>query len=205
MTPSPCNITIAIICGGTIRAETLISLVGALDVVKARGIGVHLSVQIGGYAARNRNSSVEAARRNGSSHLMFIDNDMVFPPSGILRLIDHDKDIVAGNYNARPAPGQPIISTVKLLDPASDPRRGQVIATEIPAQIFRCYGLGTGFMLINMQVFDKMEKPYFVSGEGADGEPFTEDIDFCRKAHEAGFDVWCSPTIKIGHIGTQEF
>lgn len=205
MTPSPTNLTVSIISGGTIRAETLISLTAALDVVKKHGIGVYLSVQIGGYAARNRNAAVEAAKQNKSSHLMFIDNDMVFPPSGIQRLIDHDKDIVGGMYNARPAPDGELISTVKMINPAKDPNAGKTYLTPFPAQIFKCYGLGTGFMLINMEVFNVLEKPYFVSGEDANGEAFTEDIYFCGKAGEAGIDVWCSPTIKIGHIGTKEF
>lgn len=205
MTPSPCNITLCIINGGTVRAETMLSTVAAMKVIESHGIGTYLNMQIGGYAARNRNSAVEAARSNNATHLMFVDNDMVFPASGIQRLIDADKDIVGGMYNARGVPGQPVVSTVKMIDPATDPNAGKTYATEFPAQLFKCYGLGTGFMLINMQVFDKLEKPYFISGESSNGNAFTEDIYFCDKAHKAGIDAWCSPTIKIGHIGTYEY
>ena len=201
MIPSPCNITIAIICGGTVRAETLVSLIGAMEVIKGHGIGASLSVQIGGYAAANRNRAVEAAQRNGSDYLMFIDNDMIFPNSGIQRLLDADKDIIGVHYNARPAPDKPVVSTVKMSDP-----NGQLLnAMEIPAQLFKCYAVGTGFMLIRMSIFDKLSKPYFVSGEDASGECFTEDVDFCRKAGEAGVKIYCNPTIAMRHIGNKEY
>jgi len=65
--------------------------------------------------------------------------------------------------------------------------------------------MGTGFMLIKTSVFEKMKSPWFVDGEDENGECFTEDVEFCRKAHLAGFDVWCSPTIPIRHIGTYEY
>jgi hypothetical protein len=190
--------------GGTIRSETFTSVVGAMDVLKSHGIGVALSVQIGGYVAHNRNALVDIAQKNQSTHLMFIDNDMVFQPSAIQRLIDHDKDIVGANYNARGVPDKPIVSTVKMINPETDPNGGKdkVYSTTMPAQLFKCYGLGTGMLLVKMKVFNELEKPYFVAWEDANGEHHTEDIDFCRKAGEAGFDVWCSPTIKVEHIGT---
>lgn len=205
MTPSPCNITLCIINGGTIRAETMVCVVGAMDVIKSHGIGVLLNMQIGGYAAANRNHAVEAAKRNKSSHLMFIDNDMTFPSSGIQRLIDADKDIIGGMYNARGTTEGKVVSTVKMIDPKIDPNQGKIYTTEFPAQLFKCWGMGTGFMLINMQVFDKLERPYFVSGETPNGEAWTEDIYFCQMAHKAGINTWVSPSIKIGHLGIKEY
>lgn len=201
MIPSPCTITIAIVCGGTLRAETVTSLIGAMDMLRTKGVGTYLTVQIGGYAARNRNESVKQAQENNSDYLMFIDNDMTFPPSGIVRLLDHDKDIVGVHYNARGVPGKPIVSTVKMAD-----AQGNLIGSDsMPSQLFKCYGVGTGFTLIKMDVFKKLEKPYFIAWEEENGEHHTEDIDFCRKAAQAGFDVWCSPTIKVGHIGTYTY
>lgn len=193
------NLTIGMATGGTIRTETMTSLIGAMDVVKSKGVGIYLNAQIGGYVARNRNEIVEQAKKNGSTHLMFIDNDMEFMPSAIQRLLDHDKDIVGAAYNARPAPGKPLVSTVKM---SKDYTSLAISHLEIPSQLFKCYGLGTGFMLIKMSVFKKLKKPYFVAYEDPDGTHHTEDIEFCIRAMKKGFDVWCSPTIKVGHIGT---
>lgn len=199
------NITVGLATGGTVRSETVSSLVGALDVLKGKGIGVYLSLQIGGYVAHNRNELVREARNTHSSHLMFIDADMIFQPSAIQRLLDHDKDIIGANYNARGIPGQPIISTLKLVNPETDPSKGKIVQTEFSAQLFKVFAVATGFMLVKMSVFDKMEDPWFVAYEDPGGQHHTEDVEFCDKAGKAGFDVWCSPTIQIGHVGTQTY
>lgn len=205
MIPSPCNILIGIICGGTVRAELIPCLMGACEVLKGHGVGVNIACQIGGYAAQNRNELVKLAQKHKSDYLMFIDNDMQFPSSGIQRLLDADKDIIGVHYNARPKPGGQVVSTVKRRDPWGDPQVGQIIGTELPAQMFKTFSVGTGFTLIRMNVFDKLEFPWFVSGETVIDGPFTEDVDFCRKANAAGFEVYCNPTIAMKHIGTQEY
>lgn len=205
MIPSPCNILIGIATGGTVRSETMASVMGAVEVLKGHGVWVDVNLQIGGYVAHNRNNLARETLKRGFDYLMFIDNDQTFQPSAIQRLLDHDKDIVAAMYNARPAPGKPTVSVVKMVDPEKDPRKGKEYITEFPAQLFTCYGTGTGFMLINANVFKKMSAPWFVAYEEENGEHHTEDIEFCRKAGELGYEIWISPSIKVGHIGTNEF
>jgi hypothetical protein len=56
-------------------------------------------------------------------------------------------------------------------------------------------------MLIKIEVFDKLKKPYFVAYEDENGDHHTEDIEFCINAKKAGFDIWCSPTTPVGHLG----
>lgn len=191
--------------GGTIRAETVPCLVSAIEVLKGNGVGVALDLEIGGYVARNRNLLVKTAQEKHMDYIMFIDNDMLFPASGIQRLLDSDKDIVAANYNARGIPDKPVISTLKMVDYRIEENKNKVMPVDIPAQLFKCWALGTGFMLIKMSVFDKLPQPYFVEYEDEEGEHHTEDVEFCTRAHDAGFDVWCLPSIKMKHIGTQQF
>jgi len=193
------NVLIGICCGGTIHAETVTSLVAALQTLADKNVGVAVSVQVGGYKPHNCNKLVAEAQRGGFTHLMFVDADMIFPSSGVLRLLDHDKDIVGAAYNQRgnPTAGNPNMSVVKLAD-----KKGNLIASDtIPTQLFRCAGLGLGFTLVKMHVFDKLTQPYFKDFEDEHGEHHTEDVDFCLRAGEAGCEVWCSPTIKMGHIG----
>ena len=28
-----------------------------------------------------------------------------------------------------------------------------------------------------------------------------EDLAFCKKADELGIEIWCEPTVRVGHIG----
>ena len=199
------NVLIGMCTGGTVRSETVTSLIGAMEMLKQKGVDTGLSIQVGGYVAWNRNALVRTAKERGATHLMFIDNDMIFPASGIVRLLDHDKDIVGGAYNARGVEGMPVVSTVKLSDDYTSGKYD--FNAQIPPQLFKCYGMGTGFMLIKMSVFDdpKLPAPWFEAPEDPDGTHHTEDIEFCRKALKLGYDVWCSPTIKIGHIGTHVY
>ncbi len=193
------NIVVGICSGGTIHAETVTSLIGAMETLRDKGVGVTVSIQVGGYKPHNMNRLVEEARKLEASHLMSIDADMIFPSSGIIRLLDHDKDIVGANYNERgnPHSGIPNTSTIKMAD-----SEGNLIASnESPSQLFKCWSLGLGFSLIKMSVFGKLEKPYFRDFESPEGEHHTEDVEFFTKCQKAGFDVWCNPTINMGHIG----
>lgn len=197
------DIVIGICSPGTIYVETMTSLIEAMDVVKAKGLNVGLTVQVGGYVATNRNNCVETALQAGASHLMFIDTDMIFPPSGIVRLYDHDKDIVGANYNMRgnPSTGELKDCTVKMADKDGNLLQG----VDLPTQLFKAHAVATGFMLIKTSVFTKMPKPWFYFVDDGNGDLHTEDVQFCLDAHRYGFDTWCSPTIQMGHIGTKVY
>ncbi len=200
------TVTVAMATGGTVRSETVTSLIGALDVIRANGVDYYLALEIGGYVARNRNDLVNTAQNNGSTHIMFIDNDQTFRPSAIQRLIDNDKDIVCAPYNARPAPGSPLVSVVKMMDENGElPMDGSHSEFNLPKGLVKVGGSGTGFMLIKTAVFEKLKKPYFVAWESPEGVHHTEDIEFCIRARKAGFDVWANTSIPIGHVGTSEF
>lgn len=181
-----------------IRPQTVTSLISARDTLLHKNVEVALSIQEGGYKPYNLNRLVQIAQSEGFTHFMSIDNDMVFPSSGILRLLDADKDIVGANYNQRTTglSGNELISTVKFADDF-----GKLITKPIPKQLFKCWSLGLGFTLIKTSVFKKLKKPYFRDFESPEGEHHTEDVEFFAKCQEAGFNVWCNPTIEVGHIG----
>ena len=42
-------------------------------------------------------------------------------------------------------------------------------------------------------------------GELDDTDFVGEDIYFCKKVNEAGFGVWCDPTIDVGHLGLYRY
>ncbi len=198
------KVTIGMCTGGTVRAETFVSTMGSVIQMAQEGYPVGLLVQIGGYVDVNRNKIAEECLKNGTTHLMFIDADMSFPADGIERLLKHNKDIVGGNYNVRLDPTSDVLSgpTVKML---VDGKPVSLTKDGLPDDLFKCYAIATGFMLINTRVFDKLDFPYFEAYQDKTGKHYTEDIDFCKKVNEAGLEVWCDPTIKIGHLGTYAY
>jgi hypothetical protein len=144
------------------------------------------------YIHDSRNRIVEAAKEEKATHLMFIDNDMEFPADGIMQLLSHDKDIVAGAYSMKV---KELNGTIKIL---KDGKYGTIDSP--PKVLFMCDAAPTGFMLINMRVFENMEFPYFYTCYH-DGELMGEDVYFCKKAKESGAELWCDGSIKLGHVG----
>lgn len=143
------------------------------------------------YIDYNRNQLVDIAVQNGSSHLLFVDSDIQFPPTGIEDLLASNKDIIGGYYNTRRGN-----CPVRIKD--ADGRL--VSPSPLPTEPFKCHVLPTGFMLIDMEVFDKLHKPYFAVLTHANGT-IGEDVYFCKQATDAGLELWCDPRIHLGHVG----
>lgn len=198
--PKNPRLTIGMCTGGTVRAETVRSLLSNMIQLAQNNLAANLLFQIGGYVDVNRNQIVEEALKVGTTHLMFIDNDMIFPDYGVAKLLQNNKDIVGGNYNSRLSPTSKEISG-PVTKMSVDGVPVTMLKQDFPTELFKCYAVGTGFMMINTKVFEKMDKPYFNAVIDKQNKHTTEDIEFCRKAGELGFEVWCDPTLEIGHIG----
>lgn len=179
------------------RVETVTSLVTNIYNLGSEGLQTGLLFQIGGYVDVNRNEIVKSAIEQNMTHLLFLDNDMIFPENAIKTLLDHNKDIIGANYNVRLDPTSKALSnsTVKMKI------NGEPVSMlDLPKGLFECYAVATGFMLIKLSIFKKLKEPYF-EATIKDGVHHTEDVDFCRKANEAGIKVFCDPSLKLGHIG----
>jgi glycosyltransferase involved in cell wall biosynthesis len=141
--------------------------------------------------AQARNNGVEHAREFGADYLLFLDSDMVFPPTVLLRLVLHRKDIVGATYTRRVAPFHALGSKL-----AEQP-------AVLSGDLLEMHRIPTGCLLINMQVFNKLAKPYFRFDTDDKGQIVGEDYVFCDRAREAGFRIWCDAFLsrEIGHIG----
>lgn len=194
------KITVAIPAHSDMRIDTAICLATQ---VKTLQCPIFIDRVSSAYTHHNRNVLMQNAINRGSTHLMFIDTDMTFPADGVQRLLAHDKDIIGGSYNLR-RPGEPT-STVKQLDRSA--------TTLDMTRLQRVRAVGTGFMLIRLDAVKRIDAPS--GGTDSAGEPMPplwfyfdhsgewvgEDVYFCDLARKSGIDVWCDPTIPLGHIG----
>jgi len=192
------KIGIGIPTTGSIKSTTVISLVSVLW--NTPDVTFHLIVNQGCYVHENREKIILDALEAKCTHLLFVDSDMYFKENSLKKLIDLDKDVVGANYHQRQIP---LISTVKIED--KDGNFKDCSGDEIPVVPFKCGALGTGFMLINMRVFEKTPKPWFYfntkAGELVGTRIHGEDIWFCKAVKKAGYEVWCDPTLSVKHIG----
>lgn len=174
------------------KTECATSLISATARLNYRAtLHIHKSC----YVHEARNKIVETAKERGATHLMFIDSDMSFPSDGINRLMEHNLDVVGGLYYRRQPPHYPTISQIKDGLPII-PKEGDYPLDKL----FKVWGIATGFLLIKMSVFEKIKPPYFFFEKMGERE-LGEDYYFCKKVIDAGMEIFCDPTIELGHVG----
>ncbi len=124
------------------------------------------------------------------SHIFFTDDDVFFPPNALIRLLEHQLPIIGGLYYAKTAAKQPLMLGAET--------HGTIQSWE-PGAIVPCWAHGMGCTLIERRVFEDIEPPWFrtMQGEFVSEREFrqeTEDVHFCRKAREVGYQ----PTVDTG-------
>ncbi len=155
---------------------------------------IELIIATEGYTiAENRLYCMAKAYREGFSHLLFIDDDMVFDEDVLDRLLSHKKEIVGVVYHSRRLEK----TTTLVLE------NGKVLhSDDIPKGMIKCSHVGTGIMLIDLKVVEKIAEPWFYFSTNPNGSTnIGEDAWFCSQARKAGFTIWCDPSIKVGHLG----
>ena len=142
-------------------------------------------------------SDVAEARNSGCAAMegewvWFIDDDHDFPPDTLLRLLQRNVDIVTPSCLRRDAPFLPIAAEgASFLDLRAHGKRDLVEVVHA----------GSSGMLIRRRVLDKLDQPYFELGDREDdGNRVSEDVTFCRKAREAGFQIHVDLAAPIGHF-----
>ncbi len=141
-------------------------------------------------------------------YLLFVDSDMSWEPNQIAQLIKAEKDIIGGLYYKRRPPYGPVVYSFD----------GMVHQPMQPKErLFRCDGVGTGFLLISRKVITAMNQPECLLDWGYAFDPVKtqnpgnagsyfvgEDLSFCMKARHLGFEIWCDPENLVTHVGSQE-
>lgn len=145
-------------------------------------------------------------------YIMWIDTDIQFDNKCFQKLVDHDRDIVAGWYMI-PDAYMSSAFTTSVLEPYYLHDGGMQLGIKMLSvddvksrtSIFKCAATGLGWMLVKKGVFEKLSFPWFAPKVmSTNGTPVLsgEDVAFCLDAKEAGFDVWVDPRIKVNHEKT---
>ena len=151
----------------------------------------------------NRHKLVAYALERDFTHLLFWDPDIKAPADCIVRLVNHGLPIVAVNYptkeeNCRPTA---FIDTDSYIGPCYTQAKHKGLQA-----VSSC---GFGLMLIETRVFAAMQTPLFQFTQDGPNKVATEteDVYFCRKAREAGFDVVIDHDLskQVAHLGGWEY
>lgn len=147
--------------------------------------------------ARNRNLIIEQALQYDCSHVLFLDDDVVFKPNLLNQLLSHDVDIVTALYLMRNFPHQPII-----FDQADE--KGRCInhyPSDNETGLIEIIACGLGACLIKTYVFTQLDKPWIRLGE-LELDHWCDDIGFFRRVREVGFRIHCDLDCPVGHFAS---
>ncbi len=183
--------TIGIPTVGVIRHQAVESLIATIGngVVDAVNFVPRLPVQ----QARTR-----IAETTKTTHLLFVDDDMVYNPEHIEYLKENaDKDIVCGlAYSRTDKDSRGIV--MKFNEEtgyfAFDPRFQYGLP--LPEGLQKVDGGTLSFVLIKMEVFEKIGTVF----NFGTNPPRGEDVDFFERVRKAGIEVYLDPRARIGHL-----
>ena len=191
---------------------------------------------------RARNYLVDEFLRSGFTHMLFIDADIHFDPRDVIALLAMDKEISGGPYPKKSIKWGSVVEAIKR-NPNIEPGEVEKVTGDYvfnavagtgqfsvgePLEVLE---IGTGFMLIQRQVFEKFEKQYpelrykpdHVGQANFDGTRYihaffdtaidhgksdrylSEDYMFCQWWRNMGGTIWLCPWMKTHHIGTYAF
>jgi hypothetical protein len=192
---------------------------------------------------RARNYLVdEFLRAEEYTHLLFIDSDVCFDAKDVITMLAIDKEIIGGPYPKKTIKWSSVIQAVKN-NPEITPNElekvtgdyvfntvsgtGQFQISE-PLEVLE---IGTGFMMVKREVFDKFKEAYpefeykpdhanqanfdgsrmihayfdTVIDRGKSERYLSEDYMFCQWWRNIGGKIWLCPWMRTQHVGTYSF
>jgi len=126
---------------------------------------------------------------------------MIFPSTTILRLLNHNVEIVASNYMKRTKPLKTVAYT-NLNDWDS------WLQMEPKDELIKVEGVGMGCMLMKLDVFNEVKKPYFEFTYKQDTDDYYgEDFNLLSKLRHLGYNIFIDTVLsmEVKHLGTAAF
>lgn len=188
---------------------------GMLDLVRHPPCHLQIAPMIGdSLVSRARNRLAAKFLQSDSTHLLFLDTDLIFSADHIARLISHDQPFLIGLYPKKQQELSWVCNT-RAEFPPRDPETG----------LQRILYGGTGCMLIAREVFLAIiAKHPDLAYEPDDGEPdqplydffrvgvyedpvakrrryLSEDWFFCQMAADAGYPLYADTHVVLKHCG----
>ena len=170
------------------------------------GVGEWLEQRSGPNVARARNLLVERFLATDHTWLWMVDTDMTWQPDALAGLLADDQPVVGGLCfgigEGRPIPT--IFDTITLA--------GEDVIVRVESyprdRLVSCAATGAAFLLIHRQVLEDVRDRHFSAAfqwfqeTERDGYPVGEDVTFCLRAGECGYQVHVDTRVKVGHAKT---
>lgn len=146
--------------------------------------------------ATARNRIAKEAIDGDFDYVLMCDSDTVMPNDALERFLEYPADIVLG------------------LCPRKNTKIGRCEIYKLGTEGFQSFytyptlpteprvlikGGGLACALIKTEVFKKLEYPWFKYVHYDNGEELSEDLYFCCKATEVGYNIFADTRVRCGH------
>lgn len=160
-----------------------------------------IGFEVGSLVYNARNNLARQAVKSEADWVLWLDSDMVFGPDLLQRMLkvctENNIDFLTALCFRRKPPYTPT-----LFDRLEKTDKGASYTAlmSVPEGRFQVGGCGFAGVLMSMDVLlSVMAKFNGRMFEPIDG--FGEDVAFCWRARQCGYDIWCDSDIELGHVG----
>lgn len=130
--------------------------------------------------------------------LFCTEDDHIYQPHTLMRLLEHDKDIVSGLYLKRDYPFEPV-AYYEVGDGNGSIRSHYLDDSE--GGLVEVDAVGVGCLLIRRKVFETLPAPWWIlTAPPAAPDMINSDVEWCRAAKRHGFSIWCDLDLSVGHV-----
>lgn len=157
--------------------------------------------EVGSLVYNARNNLARQAIKAEADWVLWLDSDMVFNPDLLQRMLkvctENDIDFLTALCFRRKPPYTPC-----LFDRLDKIGRGASYTAllSVPEGRFKVGGCGFAGVLLSTDVLISVSAKF--DGRMFDPfEGFGEDVAFCWRARQCGYDIWCDSDIEMGHVG----
>jgi len=192
------KVAVCIPSGPMVHTDFALSL--SFLAVKSIRCGIHLCIvnYQSALVEVSRNELIESARKLDADKVLFLDSDMTFPDTLLVDLLATNKDIVCCDALRKCPPFKTVVN---------DAEGNEIDHENCEFDLVELMGASTAAMLVDMKVFDRIDRPYFHVAWKDDNTFQGEDYYFSDKVRTKGFKIWCDvkSSKNIGHIGAYTF
>lgn len=197
----PTSVSILVPTRDTVYSHFSYSLGNLIKTTTLMGIEVHLFFDASTILINQRENLINQAIEVKSEWALWLDSDMMFPPTTLLRLLAHNQDIVACNYMKRSYP----FKSVAFMD-TNDWESWVPLQSE--DELLTVEAIGMGCVLMRTSVFEKLNRPYFeYTYQPKTKDWGGEDFTLFKKLNGSGVQLKVDTNLsnEIYHIGTYAY
>lgn len=185
------NLLIAVPTTDYLHAGFVKSLMDLSFRLHRDGVAHEIALEAGTLVYLARNRLANKAINEGFDRVLWLDSDMVFQTDIVDALEFCGKPFVCGAFQSRRPPySSCVFKDIRL--------KSLERVKEYGLRPFKVDGCGFACVLMKTEVLEAVSRKH--------GKCFTpmedygEDLAFCIRAKEQGYEIWCDPTARVGHI-----